>query len=391
MIAFTNHALDHMLRSVLDADITKNIVRLGSRSADERIAPFSLEQQESVAGRTRLSAAFSGHRRALRDVEDEIKAFMDDFFKTEVNSSDLIRYLSIQFPVLLESIENPPEWVQALHQFDVQEQDEWSVAGRNGKNVGEVDKSLYGFWLRGGDVKFLNDAHYSMRHRQEPEARPAAAARQVPANRFEILRSDVPEEQGVQAVDTGAPSDASIQHAEGSLEAEDDEDNDVVVLDASPEEEWLNDAILSDLDELSDIDEEELFLSPHPVPAPTHSPSPPPTLNERTPPETSPQTPLDAQPGNIRPDDFTNLKQFFIASGCSDIPSVPATSRPLHDLFEADEAWLMSSAERRQLHATWSDDVRVAAQDTQNLEFRRLREKHEHTAQEFLEGQAEVS
>lgn len=145
MIAFTNHALDHMLRSVLDADITKNIVRLGSRSMDKRIAPFSLEQQENVAGRTRLSAAFAGHRRALRDVEDEIKAFMDGFFKTEVSSSDLTRYLSIQFPVLLESIENPPEWVRTLHLFDMQEQDGWSVAGRNGNDVGEVDNSLYGF------------------------------------------------------------------------------------------------------------------------------------------------------------------------------------------------------------------------------------------------------
>ncbi|KAJ7346800.1 hypothetical protein DFH08DRAFT_869366 [Mycena albidolilacea] len=36
MIAFTNHALDHMLTSVLDAGITNKVVRLGSRSADEK-------------------------------------------------------------------------------------------------------------------------------------------------------------------------------------------------------------------------------------------------------------------------------------------------------------------------------------------------------------------
>ena len=78
MIAFTNHALDHMLRSVLDARITQKIVRLGSRSADERIAEFSIEHVESVAGRSRLLSAFSTYRRALRDVEDEIKKFMDN-------------------------------------------------------------------------------------------------------------------------------------------------------------------------------------------------------------------------------------------------------------------------------------------------------------------------
>ncbi|KAM5531281.1 hypothetical protein V8D89_015082 [Ganoderma adspersum] len=385
MIAFTNHALDHMLRSVLDADITKNIVRLGSRSADERIAPFSLEQQENIAGRTRLSAAFSSHRRALRDVEDEIKAFMEGFFKTEVSSTDLIRYLSIQSPVLLDSIENPPEWVEALHLLDVQEQSEWSVAGRNGKDVGEVDNSLYGFWLRGGDVKFLNDAHYSMRYRQE--ARPAAAQQQ-PANRFEILRSDAAEEPEAQAPDAAPPSDASVQQTEGSLVTTSDEDSDIVVLDASPEEEWLNDIIFSDLDELTDVDsdEEEPSISPNPIRAPKHPSSPPTTEQTRL--EANPV--IDAQPGNIRPDDFTDLKRFFITLGCPDIPSVPTTSRPLHELLEADEAWLMSSAERWQLHAMWSDEVRVAARDTQNEEFRRLREKHAHTTQEFLEGQAEI-
>jgi len=47
MIAFTNHALDHLLGNILDAGITEKIARLGSRhSAHERIVPFSLEYLE---------------------------------------------------------------------------------------------------------------------------------------------------------------------------------------------------------------------------------------------------------------------------------------------------------------------------------------------------------
>ncbi|KAF9506180.1 hypothetical protein BS47DRAFT_1305576 [Hydnum rufescens UP504] len=42
-IAFTNHALDHMLGSGLATGITKKVVRLGSRSADLKISSLSLE------------------------------------------------------------------------------------------------------------------------------------------------------------------------------------------------------------------------------------------------------------------------------------------------------------------------------------------------------------
>lgn len=119
-----------------------------------------------------------------------------------------------------------------------------------------------------------------MRHRQE--TRPSAA-RQEPANQFEILRSDAAEEPDVQAADARALSEASTKHAEGSLEAASDDDSDIVVLDASSEEEWLNDIVPADLDDLTDIDdsEDETSLSPRPVPAPTNS-SPLPTTHERT-------------------------------------------------------------------------------------------------------------
>jgi len=51
LIAFTNHALDHLLGNVLDVGITRKIVRLGSRSADERISEFSLDNILSMKAR----------------------------------------------------------------------------------------------------------------------------------------------------------------------------------------------------------------------------------------------------------------------------------------------------------------------------------------------------
>ena len=73
MIAFTNHALDHMLCSVLDSGITKKIVRLGSRSSDERISQFSIEAMEAVVGKSRLDRAFSRNHGAVRMIEEQIK------------------------------------------------------------------------------------------------------------------------------------------------------------------------------------------------------------------------------------------------------------------------------------------------------------------------------
>ncbi len=53
MIAFMNHTLDHMLLSLLDTGIMKNIVRLGIGTSDERIDKYTLEQLERDRERDR--------------------------------------------------------------------------------------------------------------------------------------------------------------------------------------------------------------------------------------------------------------------------------------------------------------------------------------------------
>ncbi|KAI0779559.1 hypothetical protein C8Q74DRAFT_1217042 [Fomes fomentarius] len=374
MIAFTNHALDHMLRSVLDAKITQKIVRLGSRSADERIAEYSIENAENVAGRSRLYSSFYNYRRALRDVETEIKKFMEDFFKTEIDTDAIVRFLHIQSPVLIDSIENPPAWVEALHSFAQDQQAGWHVAGANGKDAGQVDNSLYAYWLRGGDITFLHDTHYAKRYRQSGPSR--AAAEPQAANRFDVLSSEVAEETPAEAEVEEASVQAKIVQSSDVAAPEEDDDDSLLLVD-DPEEEWLNDVIALDLEDDDDI---PAFKPQNYFTAPT-SPQPPP--NVAAPAET--HTAVD-----VRPDDFTNLNNFFSAYGCPDIPSVPTTARPVQELLGEEDAWTMSAEERLRLHKMWSDEVRISSQETQTQEFRRLREKHARAAQENLEGQAEI-
>jgi hypothetical protein len=68
LIAFTNHALDHILSSILDADITKRIVRLGRRANDERVAEYSMDKLEMVQNQSRLDRTLSSQRRGLKEV-----------------------------------------------------------------------------------------------------------------------------------------------------------------------------------------------------------------------------------------------------------------------------------------------------------------------------------
>ncbi|KAE8233422.1 hypothetical protein CF326_g1537 [Tilletia indica] len=48
IVCMTNHALDSVLSKILEQDLTKKIVRLGSRSKDERVASYSLEALVAV-------------------------------------------------------------------------------------------------------------------------------------------------------------------------------------------------------------------------------------------------------------------------------------------------------------------------------------------------------
>ncbi|KAI0769450.1 P-loop containing nucleoside triphosphate hydrolase protein [Trametes elegans] len=360
MIAFTNHALDHMLRSVLDADITKAIVRLGSRSSDERLAEFSIEHMEMVAGRTRLNAAFSVYRRTLRDVEQEINEFMSDFFKTEVDTENLIRYLTFRCPAVLESIQHPPEWVQALWTLHQAEQESgWQTTGKGKRDSNwQSEDCLYTFWARGQDIEFLHSTQMQMRYRPLPSpARQTQAARpQHPANKFEVLRSST-------AADTNNSPAGDSENARQAVLAE-----------ASDRD--------SDFEPDSDVLTEEECQPALPVADQAATGY----LTDSG--SSSNDTP--ASPHSIRPDRFQNVKDFFTSFGCPDIPAVPTTMRPTQTLLEEWDAWKMSREERERLHRTWSDDVRISAQETQTMEFRRLREKHAQAARDYAEGQAEI-
>ncbi|KAH9951524.1 P-loop containing nucleoside triphosphate hydrolase protein [Amylocystis lapponica] len=365
MLAFTNHALDHLLGSVLDAGITKKVVRLGSRSADERISEFSIENMEKIAGKSRLDRAFAAHYRALRDVETEIKELMKDFLNTRIGLDAIQTYVETQYPAHFESLVNAPQWIQVLHSVHMSdgENGPWKIAGRHGHDE-ESDDSLYTYWQTGRDQDFLesaaNDRSSSM---LDPEAAPS---RGPTRNSFDVLAS-------IATPDVNMDSEGKDNDSpDVNMDLESDSDSEF--SDGLLEEAWMHIAAdsgaapMSPLNVPEEVAEAAVFERdsiPSPEPHPSSS--------------------------AIRPSDFVDLKAFFQAFGCEDIPSIPSSNRPLEILTsdDCDDVWTMSLVERQRLHLYWTSETRLQMQQARTQDFERLREKHATALKDYNEGREE--
>ncbi|KAJ7188061.1 hypothetical protein C8R46DRAFT_1053533 [Mycena filopes] len=348
MIAFTNHALDHMLTSVLDAGITKKVVRLGSRSADERISKYSMDTIEMVAGMSRLDRSFGHHFRDLKNVEEEIKQLMKTFVAANVTSAEFETYLQIQYGEHYEHLyQCPPSWIQTLREaFQDGEGSDWMRAGKHGKTE-IVDDSMYAFWASGQDLDFLDS---SLRQHAEYKQRSENW------NRFSALETvgEVQED-----------ADDSLESTEASSTGSDSDEEDE---DGIEEEAWQQDWAVSD--EEADSDTESKFDST--LPSTNTIPSP----HEQ-------QSPSSQA---IQVADLNDPTAFFGGP----IPSIPNSDRPLDTLLAEGTMWSLSRRERGRLDAYWSAQVRERRHEHQLQDFQSLRSKHEHILTEYQEGKNEI-
>ena len=152
MIAFTNHALDHLLCNVLDAGITTKIARLGSRhSAHERILPYSLEALERQPGRSLHRWDIHETREELKEVAEEFSSVTATLNGTAVDPSALIIWLKVNHPEHHHRLHNPPWWVQTVRRT---ESEGWTTVGD--KTRDESVSTDYGFWVKGIDLDFID-------------------------------------------------------------------------------------------------------------------------------------------------------------------------------------------------------------------------------------------
>ena len=354
--------MDHMLSSVLDTGMTQKMVRLGSRSADERFSKFSIENLEMVQGKSRLDRTFGHHHRELKNVEAEIKKLMSDFIKVEVQSSSITQYLELQYPEHHEKIINPPAWVSTIKRFNFDADDgDWKQVGKGGHQM-DVDKSMYAFWRAGEDMAFI-------RALRQQAAAPSPF-------------SDSGDMQKGNAFATLAELD---DNTDSDIDEVDDDSSDEVNDDSSDE---VNDDSSDEVDDdSSDEDEEDrveerwkrVQITPE-----SHSP-PPMALPLISTPELTP-----TEAGHTPSEKFIRPMEFFLAHGCDDIPIISTSDRHLEHLLEFGDIWDMSLAERCRLHEFWAHTVREELHKNQLDDFERLRRKHSERLKTFNEGKSEV-
>ncbi|KAJ7593996.1 hypothetical protein C8J56DRAFT_925724 [Mycena floridula] len=336
MIAFTNHALDHLLTSVLDAGITKKVARLGSAySCDEKIAEFSIENMEKARGRSRLDFAFDHEYRELKEVEEEIKSLMDDFRRIEISSTDIMKHMKVRYQEHHEHLTHPPDWVVTLRKQS--EGDDWTRVGRQGKH--EKDDSLYSYWLGGRDLQFLE---------MPPPQRPAPLVEpKLISNRYHAFQSLESSESTPEAEEQIAQGPAED---EGEEVDEEIDDTELMPWEREP---WPSTAPAEAL--LPSVQPEILGL-----------------LAQATSAITEPET---AEP-SLDLSHIESPSEFFAYLGLDRAPIVPRSDRFLDLLKEEGIMWSFSLSERQKLHGFLEKETRETLHTDRMGEVERLKDRH---------------
>ncbi|KAJ7217780.1 hypothetical protein GGX14DRAFT_438313 [Mycena pura] len=353
MIAFTNHALDHLLTSVLDAGIKNKVVRLGSRSADERISNFSLDNLEHSAGKSRLHNSFGHHYRELKSVQEEIKYLMKTLIKVNVTSEEFRAHLKVQYTEHYEHLYlYPPEWVVALFASREDGDDgdsHWMRAGKHRK-VELEDNSMYAFWKNGEDLDFLESCRHLQAEYDDSRNN---------QNRFNAL-VDLEQESDSTSLDDEPDACAESEVEDG--ESSDEEDTE--------EESWQRDWHTADAEG-----------SDHPVEAASAEL----TTNVISSYFSDVSSALVRAPISVQADPVDPRSQFG-----GQIPFTPDFNRSLDILLAEGTMWSFSRRERHRLHAYWSGVIRERLHEDRLKDFKSLKSKYENILKKNEESKNEI-
>ena len=150
-----------MLNSILDAGITKKIVRLGSQSADERIAEYSLRNLEKTFDDASTNRQIGREYANKKNIEEAMYKVMEDIQIPEPTEDQIGKYLQMSWAQHLSMMYNPPFWIVVYADrlwASEGEEGEWKVQGKKGKGKEQshlMARTYYGLWKRGLDIAFI--------------------------------------------------------------------------------------------------------------------------------------------------------------------------------------------------------------------------------------------
>jgi hypothetical protein len=148
-----------LLTTILDANITTNIVRLGARATDERISQYSLNKLEQLAGHNELDRPRRRQYAILKKAEEHMLSIMNKIQLPQLTSGHAEAYLDFHYPRHADSLREPPFWIAELFRKateDENEHGEWIEVSKRGKPAQDTEiKGIYGFWKSGRDIEFI--------------------------------------------------------------------------------------------------------------------------------------------------------------------------------------------------------------------------------------------
>ena len=156
-----------MLTSVLDAQITTNVVRLGSRATDERIAQYSLRNLEQRSGTGDSDRPRRRQFAALKRVEENMTYIVNQIQLPHLTWEDAEKFLDFHYPQHADSLRGHPFWIAEIFRRvtkDETENGEWKQVSKGKKTTQDpAITGIYGFWKSGGDIEFLQPPSTSSR------------------------------------------------------------------------------------------------------------------------------------------------------------------------------------------------------------------------------------
>ncbi|KAL1409335.1 hypothetical protein Q8F55_003317 [Vanrija albida] len=127
MLGFTNHAVDHILRATYEG-VTRNIVRLGSRSEDSVIKKLTLRRLRGNKG------ALRELRRQMQGLEKTLSSTPLDVQTQPLSHEEFLAFVAVAHPSLVKAVEILPDHVITWY-------DKWATDHKEGfQRVGDQAK-----------------------------------------------------------------------------------------------------------------------------------------------------------------------------------------------------------------------------------------------------------
>jgi hypothetical protein len=144
-----------MLTSVLDAEITSSVVRLGSRATDERIAQYSLFKLEQISGRGGQDRPTRREYASMKRAEEEVTRTMNRIQLPGLTWEDTEKFLDIHYPQHADSLRKPPDWIAEHIRRNKEEGFTEVHYGRKKASRDDENAGVYGFWKNCRDIDFI--------------------------------------------------------------------------------------------------------------------------------------------------------------------------------------------------------------------------------------------